>query len=89
MPILGNLFMEDEYGLGSFGRGAVGTVSGVAVMISVPFVGKFYDGQYRKDPAKALRFVGWLVLPSALLVPVQYFMPNAGGVRDHGRARRR
>ena len=76
VPILGNLFMEDEYGLGSFGRGAVGTVSGVAVMITVPFVGKFYDGQYRKDPARALRFVGWLVLPSALLVPVQYFMPN-------------
>jgi ABC-type branched-subunit amino acid transport system ATPase component/predicted MFS family arabinose efflux permease len=76
VPILGNLFMEDEYGLSSFGRGAVGTVSGVAVMISVPFVGKFYDGQYRKDPARALRFVGWLVLPSALLVPVQYFMPN-------------
>ena len=40
VPILGNLFMEDEYGLGSFGRGAVGTVSGVAVMISVPFIGK-------------------------------------------------
>ena len=40
VPILGNLFMEDEYGLGSFGRGAVGTVSGVAVMITVPFVGE-------------------------------------------------
>ena len=48
-------------------------------MITVPFVGKFYDGQYRKDPAKALRLVGWLVLPSALLVPVQYFMPNPVG----------
>ena len=79
VPILGNLFMEDEYGLGSFGRGAVATVSGVAVMITVPFVGKFYDGQYRKDPARALRFVGWLVLPSALFVPVQYFMPNPVG----------
>lgn len=76
VPILGNLFMEDEYGLGSFGRGAVGTVSGVAVMISVPFIGKFYDKQYRKDPSQALRLVGWLVLPSALMVPIQYFMPN-------------
>lgn len=77
VPILGNLFMEDEYGLGSFGRGAVGTVSGVAVMISVPFIGRYYDKQYRKDPSQALRLVGWLVLPSALMVPVQYFMPNA------------
>ncbi|MET0163879.1 MAG: ATP-binding protein, partial [Vicinamibacterales bacterium] len=76
VPILANIYMEDEYGLGSFGRGAVGTVSGIAVMISVPFVGKFYDQQYRKDPSLALRFVGLMILPSALLVPVQYFMPN-------------
>ena len=26
-----------------------------------------------------MRFVGWLVLPSALLVPVQYYMPNPVG----------
>ncbi len=77
VPILGNLFLEDEYGLGSFGRGAVGTTGGVATLAVIPFVGKYYDGLYRTDPSRALRLVGQLVLPSALLTPVQFFMPNA------------
>jgi ABC-type branched-subunit amino acid transport system ATPase component/predicted MFS family arabinose efflux permease len=77
VPILGNLFMEDQYGLGSFGRGAVGTTGGVALLATIPFVAKYYDSLYRRDPAKALRLVGQLILPSAVLVPVQYFMPNA------------
>ena len=41
VPILGNLFMEDEYGLGSFGRGAVGTAGGVALVDS--------DGDMRRN----------------------------------------
>ncbi len=76
VPVLGSLFMEDEYGLDAFGRGAVGTVSGVAVMISMPFVGRYYDRLYRRDPVFAMRLVGWLILPSAVLIPVQYFMPG-------------
>jgi ABC-type branched-subunit amino acid transport system ATPase component/predicted MFS family arabinose efflux permease len=76
VPILGNLFLEDHYGLGSLGRGAVGTAGGVATLMTVPFVGKYYDGLYRRDPARALRLVGQLVLPAAALTPVQYFMPN-------------
>ncbi len=77
VPVLGNLFLEDHYGLGSFGRGAVGTVGGVAVLVTLPFVGKYYDGLYRRDPAKALRLLGLIVLPAAALTPIQYFMPNA------------
>ncbi len=89
VPILGNLFMEDEYGLGSFGRGAVGTVSGVAVMITVPFVGKFYDGQYRKDPARALRFVGLAGAAVGAAGAGAVLHAESGRVRDHGRARPR
>jgi ABC-type branched-subunit amino acid transport system ATPase component/predicted MFS family arabinose efflux permease len=77
VPVLSNLFMRDEYDLGSFGRGAVGTVSGVAVLATIPFVGRYYDGLYRRDPARALRLVGFIVLPSAVFTPIQYFMPNA------------
>ena len=33
VPVVGNIFLEEQYGLGSFGRGAVGTVSGIAVLI--------------------------------------------------------
>ena len=79
VPVLGNIFMEDEYGLDAFGRGAVGTVSGVAVMISMPFVGRYYDRLYRRNPEFAFSLVGWLILPSALLIPVQFFMPGPVG----------
>jgi ABC-type branched-subunit amino acid transport system ATPase component/predicted MFS family arabinose efflux permease len=77
VPVLTNLFLEDEYDLGSFGRGAVSTVGGVAILVVLPFVGRHYDRLYHEDPAKALRLVGLLITPAALLTPVQFFMPNA------------
>ncbi len=77
VPILGNLFLEDEYQLGTFGRGLASSVSGIFVLIAIPFAGRLYDRMYTEDPAKALRLVGYLVLPSALLTPLQFFMPNA------------
>jgi len=79
VPVLANLFMEEQYDLGSFGRGVVATVGGVAVLATIPFVGKYYDGLYRRDPARALRLLGIIVFPSALLTPFQYFMPNPVG----------
>jgi ABC-type branched-subunit amino acid transport system ATPase component len=42
----------------------------------LPFVGRHYDTLYRRDPARALRLLGILLLPAALLTPFQYFMPN-------------
>ena len=79
VPVLANLFLEEEYDLGSFGRGVVATIGGLAVLATIPFVGKNYDGLYRRDPAKALRLLGLIVFPSALLTPFQYFMPNPVG----------
>jgi ABC-type branched-subunit amino acid transport system ATPase component/predicted MFS family arabinose efflux permease len=76
VPVLANLFLEDEYGLGAFGRGLVGTCTGVGVLVVLPFIGRYYDRLYHESPAKALRLVGLLVLPAAILTPVQYFMPN-------------
>jgi ABC-type branched-subunit amino acid transport system ATPase component/predicted MFS family arabinose efflux permease len=76
VPVVGNIFLEDHYGLGSFGRGAVGTASGVAVLFALPFVGKTYDAQYQKDPTRALRMLAYLILPTAVLTPLQFFMPN-------------
>jgi ABC-type branched-subunit amino acid transport system ATPase component/predicted MFS family arabinose efflux permease len=75
-PVLAALFLQQQYGLGSFGRGAVATVGGVAVLCALPFVGRGYDRLYRRDPSKALRLVGWMVLPAAAVTPVQYFMPS-------------
>jgi ABC-type branched-subunit amino acid transport system ATPase component/predicted MFS family arabinose efflux permease len=76
VPVVGNIFLEDHYGLGSFGRGAVGTTSGIAVLIVLPFVGRAYDASYQKDPTRALRMLAWLILPTAFLTPLQFFMPN-------------
>ncbi|MDG2027690.1 MAG: ATP-binding protein [Acidimicrobiales bacterium] len=74
---IANLHLEDEYGLGTFGRGAVGTVSGVAVLCVLPFVGKFYDGLYTRDPSMAMRVLALLIAPTAILYPLQFMMPNA------------
>jgi ABC-type branched-subunit amino acid transport system ATPase component/predicted MFS family arabinose efflux permease len=76
-PVLASLFLEQQYGLGSFGRGAVATAGGVSVLVVLPFVGRAYDRLYRRDPSRALRLMGLIVLPAAAFTPVQYFMPNA------------
>ena len=76
VPVLSSLFLEEEYDLGSFGRGAVGTAGGIAVLLTLPFVGKIYDRLYRRDPAQALRIIGFMILPAAALTPIQYFMPH-------------
>ena len=76
VPVVGNIFLEEEYGLDSFGRGAVGTVSGIAVLFVLPFVGRAYDATYKRDPERALRLLAWLILPTAVLTPLQFLMPN-------------
>jgi ABC-type branched-subunit amino acid transport system ATPase component/predicted MFS family arabinose efflux permease len=75
-PVLANLFMEREYGLDALERGLLGTVGGVGTLVALPFVGRHFDRLYRRDPSKALALVGLLVLPSAVLTPIQYVMPN-------------
>ena len=52
-------------------RGFILSISGYT---AVPFlypVGAYFDRTYRKDPAKALRIVGLLILPSAIFTPLQ------------------
>jgi ABC-type branched-subunit amino acid transport system ATPase component/predicted MFS family arabinose efflux permease len=76
-PVLVNLFLEDRYDLDAGGRGAVASIGGLVSLVVLPFVGRFYDDAYRRDPAAALRRVGWLILPAGLLTPLQFQMPNA------------
>jgi ABC-type branched-subunit amino acid transport system ATPase component/predicted MFS family arabinose efflux permease len=76
VPVLTNLFMEEEYGTKTFERGLLGTIGGIGVLVVLPFVGVAYDRLYRRDPARALRLVGLMILPAAVLTPVQFFMPN-------------
>lgn len=78
-PVLANMFLERQHGLGTVGRGVVATVGGIAGLVVIPLVGRFYDVRFRDDPARALRLIGLLTLPAALLTPVQYFMPTPVG----------
>ena len=57
-PVLQNLYLEDQFGLEAFGRGVVGTVTGIGVLCVLPFTAKRYDALFRRDPAKALRLLG-------------------------------
>jgi ABC-type branched-subunit amino acid transport system ATPase component/predicted MFS family arabinose efflux permease len=75
-PVLASLFLEDEYELGAFGRGTITTASGLMIIAVVPFVGRYFDQLYRRDPTRALALIGALIMPSALLMPIQYAMPN-------------
>ena len=75
-PVLQNLYLERHFGLQAFGRGVIGTVNGLGVLMVLPFAAKRYDGLFRRDPARALRLLGLLILPVGFLLPIQYAMPN-------------
>jgi ABC-type branched-subunit amino acid transport system ATPase component/predicted MFS family arabinose efflux permease len=53
-------------------RGLILSLSGIFALPFLPFVGRYFDRQYRLNPAKALALVGALILPSALLTPLQF-----------------
>ena len=76
-PVLGNLFLKDQFGLDAFRRGLIGTIASLGVLVALPFVGRHFDTLYRRDPSQALALIGKIILPIAVLVPIQYFMPNA------------
>jgi ABC-type branched-subunit amino acid transport system ATPase component/predicted MFS family arabinose efflux permease len=70
------LYLEERFKLSATNRGWVGTVMGLGAVFAVPFVGRYFDRSFRKDPAKSLAMMGWLNLPAAAIVPLQYLMPN-------------
>lgn len=76
-PVLQNLYLEDQFGLEAFGRGAIGTVNGIGVLLVLPFTAKRYDSLFHRDPARALRLLGVLIVPVGFLLPIQYATPNA------------
>ncbi|MCU1387207.1 MAG: major facilitator superfamily 1 [Ilumatobacteraceae bacterium] len=75
-PVLQNLYLERHFGLQAFGRGVIGTVNGLGVLMVLPFAARRYDALFHRDPARALRLLGLLILPVGFLLPIQYAMPN-------------
>lgn len=76
LNVQANIFMEAEYGLGTFKRGVVTSIGGVAAAILLPFIGRRFDAVYRRDPQLALRLIGAMLLPLAVTIPIQFLMPN-------------
>ena len=74
---ISNFYLEEEFGLDALGRGLVAFTTGVCMVVALPFAGRWFDRLYREDPARALAMVGCLILPGAVMVPVQFNMPNA------------
>lgn len=73
---LSNFYLEEEFGLDALGRGLVAFTIGVCMAVVLPFAGRWFDRLYRDDPARALAMIGYLILPGAVMVPVQFNMPN-------------
>ncbi|OWY62109.1 ABC transporter, partial [cyanobacterium TDX16] len=76
-PVLSNLYLDARFDLDAGQRGLIGTAGSLAALLAIPFVGRRYDRTFREDPAAALRLVGLLLIPAALVAPIQFFMPNA------------
>ncbi len=76
-PILQGLYVEDQFDLDALERGLLGSLGGLLALCVLPFAARGYDARFRQDPAKALRLVGLLIIPIAVVVPIQYAMPNA------------
>ena len=65
VPLLTNLYLEDEFDLSAFERALVTTVPGVVALVVVPLVAKRFDHVYRESPPRALVVVGALFIPTA------------------------
>lgn len=77
MASLTSFFLRDEYGLDAWERGLVISAAGALSVVVLPLVGQRFDRLYRSGPRRAMRIVAWLILPGALLTPLQFNMPNA------------
>jgi ABC-type branched-subunit amino acid transport system ATPase component/MFS family permease len=76
-PILQSLYVEEHFGLNAFERGLFGSIGGLLILAVLPFASRGYDARFRQDPEKALRMVGYMILPVAVFVPIQYQMPTS------------
>jgi ABC-type branched-subunit amino acid transport system ATPase component/predicted MFS family arabinose efflux permease len=75
--VLASLWLEDHFGVDSaLRRGMLLSIAGLAALPFLPFSGRYFDRTYRENPARALAIVGALVLPLAVVTPIQFAMPN-------------
>lgn len=74
---LASLYLNDNLHVHhALTRGLILSLSGIAALPILPFVGQYFDKVYRRNPARALGLVGALILPSAIFTPIQYSVHN-------------
>ena len=77
-PVISGIYLEERFGIKTLERGFLVSIGAVAVIAVLPFSSRRYDANFRTDPTKALRMIGLLLMPVALVIPIQYAMPNVG-----------
>jgi ABC-type branched-subunit amino acid transport system ATPase component/predicted MFS family arabinose efflux permease len=53
-------------------RGILLSIGGAVAIPFLPFIARYFDRLYRRDPARALALVGFLIVPSAAFTPLQF-----------------
>ena len=71
-----NLYLEDHFGLTPFERGAFGSLTILPGFIGAALAGKRADGLFRENPARAMVFIGALVVAFGAFQVVGLWMPN-------------
>jgi len=70
---LSSLYLDNDLHITNvLQRGLILTLCGVGALPLLPFVGKYFDRVYRRNPARALAMVGLLIVPSAIFTPLQF-----------------
>src|SRR5262245_16097155 len=76
VPVLASLYMKEEYGLNALERGVVTSIAGFVSLLILPWLGRYFDRAYRRDPGEALRMMGRFIVPMAIVSPLQFLMPE-------------
>jgi len=71
-----SFFLEERFGLDALERGLAVAPTGLGLLVALPFVGSRFDGLFRTAPDRALAWIGLLILPVTVIVPIQYAMGN-------------
>jgi ABC-type branched-subunit amino acid transport system ATPase component/sugar phosphate permease len=76
VPVLASVYMDEELGLDALQRGIVTSIAGFVSLLILPWLGRYFDRTYRRDPSGALRMIARFIVPMAIVAPLQFLMPE-------------
>ncbi len=57
-----NLLLEEHYHYNAWTRGWIGAITWSGALLLIPVAGRFGDSFFRKDPSRAIRMAGFLII---------------------------